>query len=77
MGCGPKDEAYLLTTAICLIFALTLPLAAAAHKDRFAALPPSAQLFLGNGVAIAITLGILLNGVLRAVLPVWRNASAR
>ncbi|MEA2695017.1 MAG: hypothetical protein QOJ16_4404 [Acidobacteriota bacterium] len=70
LGCGTKDEAYLLTTAVSLIAALTLPLAAAAQKGWFAALPPSAKLFFGNGVVIAITLGILLNGVLRAVLPV-------
>jgi xanthine/uracil permease len=69
LGCGEKDEAYLLTTAISLMLSLTLPLAATAHKEWFAALPPSAKLFLGNGVVIAITLGILLNGVLRAVLP--------
>jgi len=69
LGCGAKDEAYLLTTAISLLFSLTLPLAATARKEWFAALPPSAKLFLGNGVVIAITLGILLNGVLRAVLP--------
>jgi xanthine/uracil permease len=69
LGCGVKDEAYLLTTAVSLIAALTLPLAAAGPKGWFAALPPSAKLFLGNGVVIAITLGILLNGMLRAVLP--------
>ncbi|HZF13637.1 MAG TPA: solute carrier family 23 protein [Thermoanaerobaculia bacterium] len=69
LGCGRKDEAYLLTTAISLMAALTLPLAATARKEWFAVLPPSAKLFLGNGVVIAITLGILLNGMLRAVLP--------
>jgi xanthine/uracil permease len=69
LGCGPKDEAYLLTTAITLVAALTLPPAAAAQKDWFAALPPTGKLFLGNAVVIAITLGILLNAVLRAVLP--------
>jgi len=69
LGCGPKDEAYLLTTAITLVAALTLPSAAAAQKEWFAALPPTGKLFLGNAVVIAITLGILLNAVLRAVLP--------
>jgi uracil-xanthine permease len=69
LGCGPKDEAYLLTTAITLVAALTLPPAAAAQKEWFAALPPTGKLFLGNAVVIAITLGILLNAVLRAVLP--------
>src|SRR5436305_889515 len=69
LGCGKKDEAWLLTTAISLMAALTLPLAATAHKEWYAALPPSARLFLGYGVVIAITLGILLNAVLRAVLP--------
>jgi len=68
LGCGPKDEAYLLTTAITLVAALTLPPAAAAQKEWFAALPPTGKLFLGNAVVIAITLGILLNALLRAVL---------
>jgi xanthine/uracil permease len=49
--------------------ALTLPLAAGARKEWYTALPPSARLFFGNGVVIAITLGILLNALLRAVLP--------
>jgi len=69
LGCGKQDEVFLLTTAITLMAALTLPLLAPAQKEWYAALPPSAKLFLGNGVVIAITLGILLNAVLRAVLP--------
>ena len=69
LGCGRKDEAYLLTTAITLIAALTLPLVATGQKEWYAALPPSAKLFLGNGVMIAVTLGILLNAILRSVLP--------
>lgn len=68
LACGQKDEAYLVTTAVSLIAALTLPLAAGAQKDRLAALSPTARLFLSNGVVIAITLGILLNATLRAAL---------
>jgi len=37
LACGPKDDVYLLTTAISLVAALTLPLAAAAQKDWLAA----------------------------------------
>jgi xanthine/uracil permease len=69
LGCGKQDEVFLLTTAITLMAALTLPLVATAQKEWYAALPPLAKLFLGNPVVIAITLGILLNAVLRAVLP--------
>ena len=47
-----------MTTAVSLIAALTLPLAAGAQKEWLASLSPTAQLFLGNGVVIAITLGI-------------------
>ena len=57
-----------MTTAVSLIAALTLPLAAGAQKEWLASLSPTAQLFLGNGVVIAITLGIVLNAVLRAAL---------
>lgn len=67
--CGTKDEAWLLTTAITLIAALTLPPVATAQTEWYAALPPLAKLFLGNAVVIAITLGILLNAVFRAALP--------
>lgn len=69
IACGTKDEVWLLTTAITLIAALTLPAVATAQTAWYAALPPLAKLFLGNAVVIAITLGILLNAVFRAVLP--------
>jgi uracil-xanthine permease len=69
LSCGKQDEVFLLTTAITLIAALTLPLTTITHKEWYSALPPAARLFLGNGVVIAITLGIVLNAVLRAVLP--------
>ncbi len=69
LSCGVKDEAWLLTTAITLIAALTLPPVAMAQTEWYAALPPIAKLFLGNAVMIAITLGILLNAVFRAALP--------
>jgi xanthine/uracil permease len=68
LGCGKQDEVFLLTTAIALIAALTLPLTAVTHKEWYAALPPAAKLFLGNGVVIAVTLGIALNAVLRLAL---------
>ena len=67
--CGAKDEAWLLTTAITLIAAITLPPVAMAQTEWYAALPPLAKLFLGNAVVIAITLGVLLNAVFRAALP--------
>ena len=69
LSCGKQDEVFLLTTAISLTAALTLPLITPAQKEWYAALPPFAKLFLGNGVVIAITLGIILNAALRAVLP--------
>ena len=47
---------------------LTLPLAAPAKAEWFAALPPLAKLFLSNGVVIAVTLGIALNAVLSLAL---------
>ena len=37
-------------------------------KEWLASLSPTAQLFLSNGVVIAITLGIILNATLRAAL---------
>jgi xanthine/uracil permease len=68
LACGEKDEVFLVTTAISLIAALTLPLAAGNQKAWLTSLSPTAQLFLSNGVVIAITLGIVLNSVLRAAL---------
>ena len=68
LACGQKDEVFLVTTAVSLIAALTLPLAAGSQKEWLASLSPTAQLFLTNGVVIAITLGIILNAVLRAAL---------
>jgi len=66
--CGTKDEPWLLTTAITLIAALTLPPVTMAQAEWYGALPPLARLFLGNPVVIAITLGIVLNAVFRAAL---------
>jgi xanthine/uracil permease len=66
LASGVKDEVYLLTTAVSLIAALTLPPAASAQSEWFGALPPTARLLLGNGVVIAITLGVLLNATLHA-----------
>ncbi len=68
LACGQKDEVFLVTTAISLIAALTLPLAAGGKKEWLTSLSPTAQLFLSNGVVIAITLGITLNAALRAAL---------
>ncbi|HEV2853714.1 MAG TPA: solute carrier family 23 protein [Thermoanaerobaculia bacterium] len=68
LACGEKDEAFLVTTAVSLIAALTIPLAASSQKDWLASLSPTARLFLSNGVVIAITLGIVLNAALRAAL---------
>jgi uracil-xanthine permease len=69
LACGEKDEVYLVTTAVSLIAALTLPPAAASRKEWLSSLSPTAQLFLSNGVVIAITLGVVLNAALRAALP--------
>lgn len=68
LACGEKDEVYLVTTAVALIAALTLPLAAGSQKEWLTSLSPTARLFLSNGVVIAITLGIVLNAALRAAL---------
>ncbi len=68
LACGQKDEVFLVTTAVSLIAALTLPPAAGNQKEWLASLSPTARLFLSNGVVIAITLGIALNAVLRAAL---------
>ena len=68
LACGQKDEVFLVTTAVSLIAALTLPLAAGSKKEWLTSLSPTAQLFLSNGVVIAITLGITLNAARRAAL---------
>ena len=68
LGAGTKDEAYLLTTAVALVAALTLPLAARSDPDWLAGLAPLTRLLLTNAVVIATVLGITLNAVLRAVL---------
>lgn len=68
LACGEKDEVFLVTTAVSLIAALTLPLAAGGQKAWLESLSPTARLFLSNGVVIAITLGIVLNAALRAAL---------
>lgn len=69
LACGRNDEVTHLVTALTLVPALTLPLAAAARPEWFAALPPLAKLFLSNSVVLAIALGVLLNALLRAFLP--------
>jgi len=68
LGCGVKDDVYYLTTAITLAAALTLPLVAPANAEWFAAQPPLLRLMLANGVVLAVTLGVGLNGLLGAVL---------
>lgn len=73
LASGTKDEVYFLTVALTLAAALTLPLSAPAKAEWFATLPPLARLMLSNGVVLATTLGIGLNGVLRALLPAPSN----
>jgi xanthine/uracil permease len=68
LACGKKDDVYYLTTAISLAAALTLPLVAPASKEWFSTLPPLARLMLSNGVVLAVTLGVTLNGLLGALL---------
>jgi xanthine/uracil permease len=68
LACGAKDDVYYLTTAVTLGAALTLPLVAPAQKEWFATLPPLARLMLSNGVVLAVSLGVTLNGVLAALL---------
>lgn len=68
LACGPKDDVYYLTTAMSLGGALTLPLVAPASKEWFDTLPPLARLMLANGVVLAVTLGVALNGLLGALL---------
>jgi xanthine/uracil permease len=68
LASGPRDEVYYLTTALGLAAALTLPLVAPAQKEWFTALPPLGRLMLSNGVVLAVTLGVGLNGILGALL---------
>ncbi|HEV8632295.1 MAG TPA: solute carrier family 23 protein [Thermoanaerobaculia bacterium] len=68
LACGEKDETFYLTTAVSLAGALTLPLVAPAQKEWFATLPPLVRLMLSNGVVLAITLGVTLNGTLGTLL---------
>jgi xanthine/uracil permease len=68
LACGVKDEVYLLTTAVTLSVALTLPVVAPAQVEWFATLHPFAKLLLSNAVVLATFFGIGLNGVLRAAL---------
>ena len=68
LGSGEKDEAYLLTTAVSLVAALTLPLAAGRNPEWLGSLAPITRLLLTNAVVIATVLGISLNAALRAAL---------
>jgi NCS2 family nucleobase:cation symporter-2 len=68
LACGPRDDVYYLTTALGLGAALTLPLVAPTQKEWFATLPPLGRLMLSNGVVLAVSLGVTLNGVLGALL---------
>jgi xanthine/uracil permease len=68
LAAGVKDEVYLLTSAVTLAAALTLPVAAPAQVEWFATLPAFARLMLSNAVALAAFLAIGLNAVLRAAL---------
>ena len=69
LGSGKKDEAYLLTTAVALVAALTLPLAAGRDPEWLASRAPLTRLLLTNAVVIATVLAISLNATLRAALP--------
>jgi uracil-xanthine permease len=77
LGSGPKDDVTYLTTALTLAVSLTLPLAATAKTAWFAALPPLARLMLSNGVVLATTLGVCLNGALGAMLRPGRKGAPR
>jgi xanthine/uracil permease len=74
LACGPKDDTYYLTTALSLALALTLPLAAPASRDWFAAQPPLLRLMLSNGVVLAVTLAVGLEAILGTLL---RRSSPR
>ncbi len=69
LSIGEKDEVYMLTTAIALIAAVTLPAAVGGNREWLGGLAPFTRLLLSNAVVIATILGISLNAVLRAVLP--------
>ncbi|HVS03262.1 MAG TPA: solute carrier family 23 protein [Thermoanaerobaculia bacterium] len=68
LACGVKDEAWLLTTALTLAVALTVPVVAPAQGEWFAGLHPFARLFLGNAVVLATVLAVGLNALLRTTL---------
>jgi len=69
LSSGTKDEVYMLTTAIALVAALTVPVAAGGHGEWLRGLAPVTRLLLTNAVVLATVLGISLNAVLRAALP--------
>jgi uracil-xanthine permease len=69
LSSGEKDEVYILTTAVSLVAALTLPLAAGRNGEWLATLAPMTRLLLTNAVVIATVLAIALNAALRAALP--------
>jgi xanthine/uracil permease len=68
LGSGAKDEAYILTTAVSLVAALTLPLAAGRDAEWLAGLAPITRLLLTNAVVVATVLAISLNAALSAAL---------
>ncbi len=69
LGSGKKDEAYNLTTAVALVAALTVPLAAGRDAEWLGTLAPITRLLLTNAVVIATVLAITLIAALRAALP--------
>jgi len=69
LSSGRKDEAYILTSAVSLVAALTLPLAAGRNPEWLGTLAPITRLLLTNAVVIATVLAITLNAALRAALP--------
>ncbi len=69
LSSGRKDEAYILTTAVSLAAALTLPQAAGRDPEWLASVAPITRLLLTNAVVIATVLAVTLNATLRAVLP--------
>ena len=70
LSSGKKDEAYVLTIAVSLVAALTVPLAAGRNAERLAQQARVTRLLLlTNAVVIATVLAISLNAALRAALP--------